>query len=132
MGQLADAIVGMVKGDTTLNALIDGRIYPATVPQEKALPAVTYQVISTLRTISKDGDTGIRSYRVQFNILGKNTQVLADIADGLLELFHIFYPTISNGVRILVAHAEDTEEDDYEPDVNVYVKRMDFRIKTSH
>jgi hypothetical protein len=52
---LDEAIADLLVNAATLSGLVNGRVYPDTVPQSVTLPAVAYSIISDIPETAHDG-----------------------------------------------------------------------------
>lgn len=86
-------IYDRLTGDSGLNAVIAGRVYPHVprgLPQRAALPAVTYQRISGNPVYTYKGRAGLTMSRFQFNCFGR-TLIESDAAcQALIEAMDSF------------------------------------------
>ena len=60
-------LISLLVANNGVHALVGGRIYPLLLPETPTLPAVTYQVISTVPVYSLDGAAGAQKVRIEFN-----------------------------------------------------------------
>lgn len=61
-------LTAFLKNNAGVNALVSGRIYPQTLPQNVVLPAIVYSQISSVRGSSHSGTSGFASCRFQVDI----------------------------------------------------------------
>ena len=57
----------IVKAHVGLTALVGARVYPQVMPENGKLPAIIYQVISSIPITTHDGDANLSTTLVQFN-----------------------------------------------------------------
>jgi hypothetical protein len=67
---LEEAVRTHLAADATLAAQIASRIYPVTMPQGAALPALIYSKISSVPEYTHDGSSGGVESRLQISCLG--------------------------------------------------------------
>lgn len=77
MSFLTDLKIGL----ETITAML---WYPLVLPQQPTLPAGTYQLISTVRGQSHNGDDGLPVRRVQLDVYGM-TYAAVDAKSNLIE-----------------------------------------------
>ena len=65
------AIRAILVGDGAVNALVSGRVYARTLPQNPKLPAVVYSRISGTRVESLQGASGLASPRFQIDVFAE-------------------------------------------------------------
>lgn len=74
--------------DPTIFTLVSDRIYAEVVPQGKALPAITYRRISTVRPMVTDGQSTITGpVRIQLDIMADTYSEVRDVADAIRNRF---------------------------------------------
>jgi Protein of unknown function (DUF3168) len=116
--------------DPAVNAAVGGsRIYPLTRPQESALPAITFQRVSSPRVDSLSGTAYLANARLQLDAWAANYQGAKDLG--------IYMRRALNGyvrrqgprprLRSIVALADNTDEEGEAPS-NVYRERRDYSI----
>lgn len=79
-------LVTALTGYAPLAAIINTRLFaqpPTGLPQTAALPAVTYQRISSVPVYGHSGRQLLRSTRMQFNCYGRTTLEAAALATAL-------------------------------------------------
>lgn len=108
----------LLKNDTTLNGLINGRIYPMTAPQNVVIPYMTYQVVSGLKLQCLGGSIYQGDFRFQINVWGKtyaNVKVISQAVKNAL-------------IGFLVSHNIDIR-DDFDNESQYFGQIIDFKIK---
>lgn len=113
-----------------LTALVSTRVYAYKIPQGATLPAVTFQRISTARSLTHDtsgagGD--LSSPRFQFDAWATTYSSAKAIANQLRAALNGKKGTIATGVSINAALVED-ERPSYEPETNIYQISCDYFI----
>jgi hypothetical protein len=78
----------LITSDSAVAALIGTRLYPLRIPQDAALPAVSYQLISQPGHYAHaEGDVGLRRSRVQLTVQANDyarmRSVLAALSDAV-------------------------------------------------
>lgn len=114
-----EQIYSTIKNDSTVDALISGRVYPMRMDQEAALPAAVFQLITTVPVTSLDGDSGLDSLRVQVKAWA------ARYADA-----HALSDAIRNALRADASLILTTEliEDDQDEETRNYCVIMQFSV----
>ena len=69
---IEEAIYTLVTTDTATKALIGTRFYPLTIPQDAALPACAYQVVSENQEYHHQGPCGWATKRLQITITAES------------------------------------------------------------
>jgi hypothetical protein len=106
--------------------IVDLRLYPDRLPQQPALPAATYQRISTTPSYVHDGDTCTDDVRIQISAFG----VRRIDADELLEKIREKLSGLSGdmgGVQVGRVFMRN-QVASYETNVDYYVSRQDYII----
>jgi len=71
MTTIATALRTYVLADAAVAALTT-RMYPVVLPQDPAMPAITYQYISGASVVSHDGPTGLENPTFQIDCWGSS------------------------------------------------------------
>lgn len=70
--------------DGTIAGLVGDRIFPAVIPQGKAVPAITYQAISGQPQTDLSGDDGqMVNYRMQLNCWAEGYLTAKQLAEAV-------------------------------------------------
>jgi hypothetical protein len=80
---LESELVQYLTANPGLAALVGTRIYPLRFPQRVTLPAIRYQVISTIGQVAHTGPSGLRMYRVQLTAAAATYDAAAQAAAAL-------------------------------------------------
>jgi hypothetical protein len=117
--------------DATVEDLIGTRMYPTTLPQSVELPAVSYQLVSAIRTPTMLHGDNLPEKRVQIDAWALTADEAREVAEAIRALFHYFvrgYIGDSPGVFVAGVFA-DSEREDYEPDTKLYRVSCDYRVR---
>lgn len=87
---LEEALRGVLLADTALAGLIGGRMYPERAPQGAARPLVVFELVSTGRDYTHEGDSGYRRQRVQFNAYAERYATARAVADAMADVLSGF------------------------------------------
>jgi hypothetical protein len=124
MSNLESALYSLITGSAGFSNLASARLYPVFIPQDIALPAAAYQVISRISFVAHDGATGISQSRVQFDCDGTTYAAAKQLAEALV--------TILNGYRgdpgVLMSARLSNMIDGYSLDPDRWTVRVDFLI----
>ena len=113
----------MTSGHAGLSALISTRAYPVALRQQDTLPAIRYNLITTITPPLMGSDAGLKDYTYQFDIYGSTAQVDAVIVQ-LRSALVRWRP----GVGVPQDSFVINESDLYEEDLNLYGARIDIRF----
>lgn len=122
MSGLGAGIFEFLSGDMS----VGDRVYPLTLPQQVELPALTYQVISDVPTITHSDVQDVATYtglrhtftRVQFGCYGRTYDEAEALADELQALA-VGYRGLWGDVTVDSVVA-DIRLDDWEPEPGIY------------
>lgn len=99
-----------------LAAIVDGRIYHANVPEDSALPALAYTVLSRTRLVTLDGPSGIADGRVELAAVSKSYSDCSAIVELVTSALNGFAGDLS-GVAVIAAWHDD-ESTIYDPPID--------------
>lgn len=119
------AVKDLLAASPDLAALISDRIYPTFLPQGCQLPAVTYQVISSVPEYSHDGE-GLIETRIQVSCWANTAITSWRIAKQVKSILSA-YTGVAAGEDIgstFLANRTDL----FESDTNTFQVAMDFLI----
>lgn len=108
----------LLKNDTGVKALIDGRVYHLVAPQNVQKPYMIYRVITGLKIQCLGGQIFQGDYRMQldcYSTISSNVGAISKAVESCLEGF-----LSSNSINIM---------DDYEDETKLFKKIIDFKIK---
>jgi hypothetical protein len=113
-----------------LTALVSTRVYAFKLPQGATLPAVTFQRISTPRSLTHDTSgvgNDLARPRFQFDAWATTYSSAKAISDQIRAALNGKKGTIATGVTINAAMVED-ERPAFEPETNIYQISCDYFI----
>ena len=120
------AIYSTLATATGVAALVSTRIYPSHLPQETALPAISFSRASTVRTTAMDADPGLVRARIQVSCWDDDYSDTRDIADQVRSALQRFRGTAASIV------VQDTflesEIDTYDPATETYHAALGFDV----
>jgi len=80
----------LLTSNASINAIVNGRVFPVLMPQGETRDSVTYTRITELESYKMDGPSGLIAARFQFDAWAQsidNAQVLADLVKECLGGF---------------------------------------------
>ena len=119
--QLIQAIEGDAACQTHFGATPATRIYPMTMPENTAYPAMTYQRISNARVNSFDAGGGIDNPRVQVDVWAQTRKAAREAA---MEVKRVVEATTLFGGWLV----DDREDHDDTIEPALYRVSMDFSL----
>jgi hypothetical protein len=108
-----ESVAAALKSDSTLNALISGRINPSKIGQLKAYPALMFQVTNRTWDNDLDGATGTAEATVEFTAYATDYATPEHITLAVRNIFDGFQGTMSGVVMNYILASDD--DDDYSP-----------------
>jgi hypothetical protein len=105
-------------------ALVGTRIYPLRFPQRVTLPAIRYQIISTIGQVAHTGPSGLRMYRVQLSAAAATYEGAAQVAEALWLACDGRKGLLGPGSSATVVN--DLADD--EPESGTYFRHVDAEI----
>ena len=126
IAEIEEAVYSALTGNATLTGLISTRIYPLVLPQEVALPAVTFFRVSNLHNHGMGGDIDLMETRLQVSILADSVSRMRTVTDAVRGVLSRWKGTY--GGVIVQDSLLDNEMDDFEPETEVYQCIQDYRI----
>ncbi len=125
------AIDETLKNDEGVSDIVGARVYPIVRSQGAALPAVTYQRISTPRIRGLDGRAGLQSPRFQINCWAETYTVAVKLAHFVGKALDDLSGTIGG----LLIRAVDLDDEDDLEDISpgnrkdrIFGRRLDFIV----
>jgi len=113
-----------ILADSAVATLIGTRMYPNTLPQNPAFPAVTYQPVSAVRTSTLRHADNLPMVRVQIDAWSKNVGQAREVANAIRALFHYYNWGIAGVQRVKA----DDQREDYEPDTLLHRVSTDYLV----
>jgi len=99
VAHIEEALKSILEDASAVTDLVGTRIYPVMLPQGVTFPAITFLRVSTPRTESHDGPSGLASPRYQINCWSETHTEASDLAVAVRKTVHGYRGT-SEGVRI--------------------------------
>jgi hypothetical protein len=125
------SIYSILSADTLITAAVSTRIYPSIIPQNAAMPCITYQQISGVREQLLSGADGLVEARFQINCWSPTyggARLLADYTRQALA----GYQGEEDGCYIQdIQLADENDMPQYDTEKEIisrYGKRLDFTI----
>lgn len=115
MASFEAAISKVVREYAPIAALVSGRVHPDTLPQNTALPAISYEVVADVPFDTIDGNASLYRGVIEFKIWSKNETESSNLEEFIRRAIQ-GYQGVSLDVKIRgVHHLHRT--DDYEAEV---------------
>ena len=108
----------ILKNNTDVNNLVNGRVYPIKKPQNGAIPYITYQTVNDTSKQCMGGATYQQDMRIQIDCWSLKYSEVLSIKEAVKSALVGFKS--SNGIYTI---------DDYEAETALYRQIIDFKIK---
>lgn len=119
----------LLSNDSGVAALIAGRIYPGRLPQNTTMPALSYELVSSVDVLPITAVAGgvlLRS-RVQVTGFAKNYSDLKTLLEAARKAL-LFQSGVIAGVRVIGITRELIGPDLREDDLGLYLQSVDYLI----
>lgn len=80
---IEEGLVAQLKADSAVAAIVGTRIHPGAIPQDGALPAVVYQLISSPREVDLGGPSTFIRARYQIDCWANSQSTVRSLADSV-------------------------------------------------
>jgi hypothetical protein len=131
MATIEEAIYSHLIADAGVSALVSTRVYPLTIPQDIALPAIAYQRISGPRISAHDGPTGLARARIQVTCQASTYTAAKGLAMEVRQALDAFRGSVTTeGDELVEVEASflANEWDGYETVTGQSTIRVDFML----
>lgn len=81
MARVEQAIYNILSNDADVIAVVGSKIYPSFVPQDKTLPAITYERVGTEREFAMLNDPGVSQARIEVTAISTSASTVGDLAN---------------------------------------------------
>lgn len=119
MSALEPKIVTLLSGNAGVSALVSTRIYPLILPQDSALPAITYQRVSGGHINSTTGFSDQENPRIQIDSMATTYAGAKTLAAAVFSAME----SATTYKAILIG-----DIDIYEDEPEIYRVSMDFSV----
>ena len=127
---IKEAIYSILSGDAPLVALVGGRITPGGDPA-RGVAAVTYHMISSVRTHTMDGPDTLVTPTLQVNSYGASDLDAENVAEAVRAVLDGFSGTVGTVAISYIAMNDQGDIDDFEPtdkQVSRHGMRQDYLV----
>jgi len=113
---IEDDLYAYLKNDAGISGYVAARIYPVKMPQNVEYPAITYQLVSTVRSISQSGRVTLVEGRYQIDSWGNTYASVKNIAQSVRDALQGFRG-IMGATRVQGIWEDSNSERDFYEDV---------------
>lgn len=127
---MEEAIIARLLGTSGVAALVGARVYPGSVPQGEAMPAVVINVISGGPLYADDGEVGLDNVRIQIDCWGETYSSAKLLAREVRESLSAFSGTVDEVTfpYILLDTIRDMREGGGNQTEYLFRTNMDFIV----
>lgn len=124
----------ILSNDADVTSVVSDRIYTLVADQGAAAPFIVLAGVGRVESPTQDADSAVDRYRIQVDAFAEvNTsssplQVLTTLEQYIRAALSR-YMGMANGVHVSGSQAAG-EGDEYDPELRLYRKRLDFIIST--
>jgi hypothetical protein len=122
---IEEAVIQRLLADTGVIALVGTRVFPGSVPQGEALPAIVFNKISGAPIYADEGEVGLDEARIQIDCWAETYSAAKGLSRAVRASLSAFFGT-SEGVESLYLSL-DVERDLREGGSNA----NEYRFRTS-
>lgn len=108
-----------LSGDAGLTALVSTRIYPAWLPQDTTMPAVSFSKISERVQNTIDGEVALRNHMYQFDVWADTYSEAHSIATALIAAMAA--ASLFKSYRL-------GQTELYEPEIDIHRVSVDYSL----
>lgn len=118
---MEEDLVAVLAANVGVSALVGARIYPLILPQRVTLPAIRYQVISTIPQPTHNGASGLRQYRIQLSVHATTYSSAQAVAEALYTALDAKKAVFGSGTSCTVVN----DVPDYDEESGQYMRHVD-------
>jgi hypothetical protein len=78
---IEEALYNLLKDNAGVSAVVSGRIYPIELPQNCTLPALVYQVVTSLHEESHEGSSGLAASAIEIEAWAETALGARDLGE---------------------------------------------------
>lgn len=123
---IEEAITSLLTGNAAVNILIGMRLYPVKIPQDAALPAVAYQLISAGREYTQDGPSSLARPVIGFTIDSRSIDEARTVGAAIRTALNGYHGTIGTVKIGFISLQNEFEGYNLGSDINIV--RQDYQI----
>ena len=132
---LVDARIGLVElltSNVSINAIIDGRVFPVVMRQGETRDSIVYNRITELEALTMLGPCGLISVRYQFDAWSRSAEGAVILADLVKEQFGGYRGRITLDPPLTYVDVQLIElingRDDFDNEAKMYRMSRDYYV----
>lgn len=96
MSLIEEALVSLLRSNSTVASLVATRIYPVVIPQGAALPCIEYRQLSGQTEHSHDSNADLARPRYQFTAISASYSQAKTLANAIVAALNNYQGTVSS------------------------------------
>ncbi len=119
----------LLSGSPAVTALVANRVYPGRVPQNSAMPVISYQLVSSVEVLpinAAAGGTLLRS-RVQVTVMARTYTEVKAVQEAVRQAL-LFQSGLIAGVRVNGIVRDLIGPDDIDLELGLYMQPVDYML----
>jgi hypothetical protein len=126
-----EIIVAALLADVSIIALVGTRSALAQLPQNSAMPAIVYDIVSSVPNpvVAYASSAQMATARIQFNVLAKDIPKVKEIHNALRTLLDFRHNSIVSGKKIVSCRLEALWPMDKDNEAGVWIQPADYMLK---
>ena len=119
----------LLTGNAAVAALVGTKIYPGLIPQNTAMPAVTYELVSGVEILPINAQAGgvILRSRVQVSVLARTYTEVKNIQEAIRGAL-LFKSGLTAGVQVIAITRELIGSDERDDESGLYMQGVDYLL----
>ncbi len=110
---ISQAIFDLITSNSGYAALAGTRLYPLLLPDNYILPAATYQVVSSIETVTLDGKASVRS-RYQIDCMGATFGAASALRSAIITAANGYTGTVNGTYITLITKISHSDHFDHD------------------
>lgn len=126
-----EIIVDTLMKDATIVALVGSRTALSQLPQNTAVPAIVYDLVSSVPNpvVAYASSAQMATARIQFNVLAANIPKVKEIHNALRTLLDFRHNSIVSGKKIVSCRLEALWPMEKDNEAGIWIQPADYMLK---
>jgi uncharacterized protein DUF3168 len=121
-------LTSVLNADTTLSALLGGRVYQDVLPENSAFPALVFKRITGPGEECHDGASGLERPLIQFDGYSPSSSERWEIRDALCDIFQPLTFKQTVGSTNFLSAIKLSDSGSYETETRLFRAMVEFEI----
>lgn len=133
MPDIGSTVRTILVNDATVSALVSTRVYSDSLPQQVALPAITYTVVTATPNETLTAIANVSTARIQVDCFDDTRGDANTLADGVRLALEMVNHTLTgsqfvNAIHMVSGPSDSSDIPEVGSDRRRYISMMDFRV----